>query len=91
LGFDNFAIANIVKEAGAPNNKKAALLLNKKIFDPVKKGDLLFTIFSESAPLLSKAAKYARSSMPVMIGAKDRMLLKHIKLNKIPQQFILER
>ncbi len=91
LGFDNYAIANIVKLAGAPNNKKAAMLINKKMFDSVKKGDVLFTVYSESAPLLKSAMKYANENMPVIVGSANRMLLKHVKFEKFMPQFVLER
>ena len=91
LGFDNYAIASIVKLAGAPNNKKAAMIINKKLFDTVKKGDTLFTVYSESAPLLKSAMKYANENTPVIVGSANRMLLKHVKFERFMPQFILER
>ncbi|MEM3181132.1 MAG: AMP phosphorylase [Candidatus Micrarchaeaceae archaeon] len=91
LGFDNIAIANAVKLAGAPSNKQAALVLAKKLFDKVKKGDLLFTLYSESAPLLSSAIKYVHENQPVIIGNTNKMLIRHIKIKNIQEQFILER
>ncbi|MGC8675889.1 MAG: AMP phosphorylase [Candidatus Micrarchaeia archaeon] len=90
-GFNNVAIANVVKLAGAPSNKKAALILGKKIFDKVKKGDLLYTVYSDSAPLLASAVKYAKGNDIVLVGDENRMLLRHVRLEKAEPSFVLER
>ncbi|MGC9037408.1 MAG: AMP phosphorylase [Candidatus Micrarchaeia archaeon] len=91
LGFDNIGIATATKLAGAPTNKSAAILLNKKLFDPVKKGEVLLTIYSDSAPLLHNAEKYVKENPLVLFGQKNKALLKHIRLEEAPQRFILER
>jgi len=92
LGFDNIALATAVKLAGAPVNKKAALILNKKLFDNVKKGEPLFTLYSDSAPLLNAAEKYVKENMPVVIGDANTMLLKHVVFKK-PEahEIVIER
>ncbi|MBS7631026.1 hypothetical protein KEJ47_05545, partial [Candidatus Bathyarchaeota archaeon] len=43
--------------AGAPVDKGAGILLRKKIGDEVKRGDVLFRIFSENLQKLEAAIK----------------------------------
>src|SRR3989344_1351646 len=45
--INNFVISKIARSAGAPGNKGSGLYLHKKVGDLVKKGELLYTIYSE--------------------------------------------
>ena len=45
--INNRAIAQIAREAGAPKEKRAGILLKRKIGDSVVKGDVLFEIFEK--------------------------------------------
>jgi AMP phosphorylase len=45
----------IAKILGAPEQKKAGIYLHKKIGESIKKGETLFTIYSENSHLLSEA------------------------------------
>ncbi len=54
--IDNRLIARVARVAGAPDNKGAGIYLHKHLGNKVKKGDKLFTIYSESKFKL----KYAR-------------------------------
>lgn len=47
--IDNEIIAKIARIAGAPDDKGAGLFLVKKVHDMVKKGDLLYTIYTETS------------------------------------------
>ena len=53
----NSLVCRIAKAAGAPANKGAGVLLNKKVKDSVKKGELVFKIYAESEEKL----EYAKS------------------------------
>lgn len=60
-GVSNSALVEICRAAGTPKDKSAGILLNKKISDPVRKGDVLFTICAEKAHRLNAAVKVAKS------------------------------
>lgn len=55
--ISNKAMAKISRLAGSPNDKGAGIYLWKKKFDKVKKGDVLFTIYSESKQNLKFAVE----------------------------------
>jgi AMP phosphorylase len=59
VGFYNNAISIIARAAGAPKDKGAGLVLHHNIGDLVKKGDSLFTIYSENESKLDDAIKAA--------------------------------
>jgi len=46
--IDNRAISKIARVAGAPLDKGAGIYLHKHVKNKVKKGDKLFTIYSEN-------------------------------------------
>jgi thymidine phosphorylase len=53
--ISNSAINKIARVAGAPENKAAGLYLYKHVGDKVKKGDLIFTIYSNNRLKLEHA------------------------------------
>ncbi len=53
--IDNKAISRVARIAGAPHNKKAGVMLHRKVGDVVLKNQPLFTIYSESATKLQYA------------------------------------
>lgn len=72
----NKLITNIAKEAGAPKDKKAGVLLYVKRGNKVDKGQLLYRIYSSSEDRLMAAVKLARRTYPVKV---EGMLIKKIK------------
>jgi len=48
ITIKNKLIATIARTAGAPKDVGAGLLINKKLGDKVKKGETLFTVFTEN-------------------------------------------
>lgn len=94
LWIKNAEIAAIAREAGAPRDKGAGLLLNKKIGHSVKKGETLFTIHSNTPVHLENALKLAKEYEPVVVGKEleEKMLLAKLP-TKIPHKrlFMLER
>lgn len=71
----NRKIASVAKSAGAPHDKGAGILLHAKGGDPIKKGEKLFTIYSEKKHKLETAVKMARRLNPVTV---EGMLLEEI-------------
>jgi len=94
LWVKNSAIVLVAREAGAPKDKGAGIHLNVKMGDPIKKGDTLFTIYSNNYIRLSDATKVAEELKPITVGKKfeEKMLLEKI-FAEIPTKkiFMLER
>jgi AMP phosphorylase len=95
LWIANAEIAAIAKEAGAPQEKGAGIRLHHKIGSPVKKGEILFTIYSDNAGKLESALKLAEEYTPVMVGKslEEKMLMGQIP-SRLPihkRVFMLER
>jgi thymidine phosphorylase len=65
--FDNRRLARIAKLAGAPVHSGAGLLLNKKVGDEVKPGELLFTVYAEGRGELDYALSYLRAEQDIIV------------------------
>jgi AMP phosphorylase len=93
--INNRDIAQIARAAGAPKTKGAGVLLNKKLGDKVKKGEVLFEIYSESAQKIDSAFLLAQSLKAVGVTEKfgEKMLVDRIPTKEAvhEKQFILER
>ena len=66
--IDNDIIAKIARIAGAPFDKGAGLYLSKKVHEPVKKGEWLYTVYAESKFKLELAKEFLRSNNGYSIG-----------------------
>lgn len=62
--LDNFAVAHICRILGCPRDKKAGIYLHKHEGAKVKKGDLLFTLYSESDHKLKFAIDELKRTPP---------------------------
>lgn len=93
LYIHNPLIAEIAKLAGAPKDKEAGILLNKKIGNEVKKGETLFKIYAEKSSKLKRAMKALKGKEPVVVkkGLSERMLMETIPNHKENHYFYLER
>jgi len=60
--IDNKIIAKIARMAGAPKDKSAGLYLDKKVNDIVKRGDLLYTVYTENNFKLDLVVKFLRKN-----------------------------
>lgn len=92
LWMDNNLLVEIARVAGAPKDKKAGILIDKKIGERVKKGESVVEIYSEKATKLGLAEKIIREARPFGIG--DRMEMRILDVKEIPvakKAFILER
>jgi AMP phosphorylase len=87
-------IVNIAREAGAPREKGAGLLLKAKLGEAVKKDSVLLEIHAERSGKLGSALELAKRLQPIVLSkkAEDRMLLDRIP-EKIASEkpFMLER
>ena len=66
--FDNKKISQIARLAGCPSKKASGLYLNVHLNDKVKKGDVLFTIHSESEGELELAYNYSVTENVITIA-----------------------
>ena len=93
LWIKNSEIVLIARKAGAPLDSGAGIHLNVKLGDKVKKGETLFTIFSNNYNRLEDALKMSEEFKPLVVGKhyEDEMLLG--KISEIPRKkiFMLER
>src|SRR3989344_1258381 len=78
-GTNNAALVDICRSAGTPQDHGAGILLNKKINDTVKKGETLFTIYSEKQQKLAAAVKTAKSyEIYDILSGKRKMLVEKL-------------
>ena len=66
-GINNLILAKIARVAGAPRDKRAGIYLNVKLRSKVKKGNALFTIYSENKNRLKYALNILRKNNPLDI------------------------
>jgi len=89
------AMAQIAREAGAPKDMGAGILLSKKLGDKVSKGEALYAIYSGSAQKLESAIRLAGNLNPIGVTGKygEKMLVDRIPPKKVSYEktFILER
>lgn len=92
LWIDNTTLASVARAAGSPKDKRAGLVLNKKLGDHVNKGDILFTIYSDKTTKLSAAE--AEVSADGIYGVADRREMMIHRVRDIPKpgkRVILDR
>ncbi|MCK4670403.1 MAG: AMP phosphorylase [Nanoarchaeota archaeon] len=81
IDIDNSLIAAVAKATGAPVDKNSGIYLNVHITDDIKKGDILFTIYSNNKDKLS----YAKSLLyrnPIFIRRKKEKIKKPKKYER---------
>jgi len=80
LWMDNTEIALIAREAGAPQDKGAGVYLHAKRGDAIKKGQKLFTIYSDNNTHMANAVKAAEENEPIVVAKslEERMLLSKV-------------
>lgn len=88
--IDNYILVQIARAVGAPKDKKAGLILYKKIGDKVKKGERILTIFAEKNRKLKRAEKILEYAKIFGIG-KSEMIIKEIEESSYKKIFIFER
>ncbi|MGE5601379.1 MAG: AMP phosphorylase [Clostridia bacterium] len=92
LWVDNNLLVEIVRAAGAPKDKRAGILLHKKIGEKVKKGDPVVEIYSEKSTKLGLAEKIINETRSFGIGDRMEMRIRDVKEIPVAKKaFILER
>ncbi|MBS7613887.1 thymidine phosphorylase, partial [Candidatus Bathyarchaeota archaeon] len=92
LWIDNGRLIEVARAAGAPKDKGAGILLNKKIGDRVERGDILFTIYAESSIKLQTAIELIEERSFIGVGKSMDMLIQFV--HEVPvygRRFELER
>ena len=62
IDIDNFTVSRIARIAGAPHDKGAGIYLYKHNGDKIKRGEKLFSIYSESEHEFKFAVEFARKN-----------------------------
>ena len=92
IWMENRSIVEIGRAAGAPKDKGAGIVFNKKIGDAVKKGELLFTIYAEKSYKLDRVKDVLSSQSPVGVGKKSDMLIHKITESPVVERtFVIDR
>jgi AMP phosphorylase len=92
LWMENRIIVEIGRAAGAPKDKGAGIVFNKKNGDFVKKGEILFTVYAEKQYRLHRVKNILMNQPPMGIGSKTDMLIH--KIEEIPiveRTFVIDR
>jgi AMP phosphorylase len=76
LEFKNKRVVQIARLAGAPNDKGAGVLINKKQGEPVKKGEPVLIIHAEKKNKLETALQNAQRDSPIVV---EGMLLERVQ------------
>ena len=87
-------IVRIAREAGAPKEKGAGMVLHAKLGETVHKGDVLFEIYAERSSKLASALQLAAQLSPVVLTKKpaEKMILDLVPERLAPQKsFMLDR
>jgi AMP phosphorylase len=92
LWMDNQLLIQIARAAGAPKDKKAGVVIHKKIGQRVKKGESIITVFSERTSKLGSAETILNEFAPLRVGDRREMIIhKVVEIPEPKKSFILER
>lgn len=92
LWMDNDLLVSIARAAGAPKDKGAGIVFNKKTGDRVQEGELLFTVYAEKSRKLSRAEEILAMQNPVGTGDRMEMFIHKVKESPVVKRsFVLER
>ncbi len=80
LWISTDSVVQICREAGAPKEKSAGVVLKAKLGDAVRKGSVLLQVYSEKTGKLESALQLAESLQPFVLSKKpeERMLLDQV-------------
>ena len=92
LWIENRIIVEIGRAAGAPKDKGAGIVFNKKIGEQVEKGEVLFTIYAENPYKLDRAKYVLSYQSPIGIGKRSDMLIHKITESPVVERtFVIDR
>ncbi len=78
--IDNRAIMEIVRAAGAPEDKGAGVIIPKKGGRYVKEGEVIMKIYSNSEYRLDEALNLAQNLQPIVIEGMIRRRIHHLQV-----------
>ena len=92
IWIENRIIVELGRAAGAPKDKGAGIIFNKKIGDRVEKGEILFTVYAEKKYKLDRVKYILSTQTPLGVGKKSDMLIHTIKESPIVERtFVIDR
>ncbi|UCE43896.1 MAG: thymidine phosphorylase, partial [Candidatus Bathyarchaeota archaeon] len=94
LWINNKYVAHVAREAGAPKEKGAGVLLKVKLGKQIRKGDTLFEIYAERDTKLHAATELAERLQPIGLSKRpqERMLMGRMPTRAVHRKtFMLER
>jgi AMP phosphorylase len=86
LSTDN--IVRIAREAGAPKEKGAGMILHAKLGEAVHKGSVLYEIYAEKSSKLTSALELAKQLPPVLLTNKPA---EKMVLDQVPEKLAHEK
>jgi AMP phosphorylase len=81
-------IVQIAREAGAPKEKGAGIVLKAKLGDAVKKDAVLLEIYAERSSKLESALELAKSLQPIVLSRKPE---ENMLLDRVPEKIAAEK
>ena len=92
LWMENRIIVEIGRAAGAPKDKGAGIVLNKKIGESVEKGELLFTVYADKVHKLDRVRYILSTQTPLGVGKKSDMLIHTVTESPVVERtFVIDR
>lgn len=92
MWIENRIIVDIARAAGAPKDKGAGIVFNKKLGEHVQKGDLLLTIYAEKPYKLDRVKYILSYQSPIGIGNRSDMLIHKITESPVVERtFVIDR
>jgi len=86
LWMENRIIVEIGRASGAPKDKGAGIVFNKKIGDNVEKGEVLFTVYAEQSYKIDRVKYVISTQAPIGVGKKSDMLIHTIKESPVVER-----
>ncbi|MBI2126364.1 MAG: AMP phosphorylase [Thaumarchaeota archaeon] len=89
--IDTTALVEVARAAGAPKDREAGVILNKKFGENVKKSEKLLTVYSSKSRKLERTIEMLQAMPVFAVGEKGEMLIHRVKEVPPTKAFILER
>ncbi len=92
IWMNNAEFIEMARSAGAPRDKGAGIQIHKKINEPVKKGEKLYTIYAEKDRKMDRTIKLMDELDIMGVGERREMLIHKVEEIRLQRRtFILER
>lgn len=89
LWINNASVASLARFLGCPKDSSAGILLHKKLGDAVKRGEPLFTFYSERGTNLQRAIDELEDFEVMGIGNRMEMLIHEVRERPVTERAIL--